>query len=60
MFGHKEAGLLDALLHGRAHDGAAKTKKPGNAEARVADTPADVLLRRETYFAVASAFRWNR
>lgn len=61
MFGYKDAGLLDALLRFRVHDGTSATKKSlRKTDARIAETPADLLLRRETYFAVASTLRWNR
>jgi len=61
MFGHKNAGLQETVLRSRERDDAAKsTQTRRKTETWIAKTPFDDHARKETYFAVAAAFRWNQ
>jgi hypothetical protein len=56
MFGNKDAGFREVLsLFGRRWNGKAR-----KAPDFVSVTPVEAYLRKERYFAMASADRWNR
>jgi len=61
MFGSKNAGFMETLLRRREHRREAKSMKASaiafQPNARI---PLERLVRRETYFAEAGCFRWNR
>ncbi len=61
MFGHQNARLQKTVLHPRERDDAAKsTQTRGKTETWIAKTPFEAHEQKETYFAVAAAFRWNQ
>ncbi len=61
MFGSKNAGFMETLLRRRERRREVKSMK-ANAIALQpnARIPLESLVRRETYFAEAGCFRWNR
>jgi len=59
MFGNKNANLMDALLHHKQ----SHVRAPRSAKDLMAvdpETPIDVLVRKETYFAMSHTPRWNQ
>ncbi len=61
MFGTKDAGLLESLLRFRHRPAAAKqTRVEAEAVDALRETPIDVIVRKETYFAMSRSSRWNQ
>lgn len=60
MFGNKDAGLMETLLRFRSHDVAKAPWVWRKSEDLMDKTPIDVLVRKETYFAVSHSSRWNQ
>ena len=61
MFGNKNVGLMETLLRFRAHGDAVESKRASRKiEESTVGYSVEALMPRETYFAVASPFRWAR
>lgn len=60
MFGHKDGTWMDALMHFRTQGRVHKPRIRGTAIDAGAKTPTDVLVRKETYFAMSRRSRWNQ
>jgi len=61
MFGHKNAGLKETEPRSRArYDAAKSTRTRRKTENWMAKTTLEARARKETYFALASTFRWSQ
>lgn len=60
MFGTKNAGLMETVLRIRSRDAKKAPRVREKAEDPVAKTPAELLVRKETYFAMIRSSRWNQ
>ena len=61
MFGYKNVGFMETLLRRRERRREAKSMKASKiAFGPNAGIPLESLVRRETFFAEAGCFRWNR
>ena len=61
MFGYKNVGFMESLLRRRERRREAKSMKADASALRPdAGIALESLVRRETFFAEAGCFRWNR
>lgn len=60
MFGHKNANSTDALFHFREQPRMHKAPASKDVESAPVGTPIEVLVRKETYFAMSRSSRWNQ
>lgn len=58
MFGNTDAGFLEALRLARRRENGGAIRR-GELPETTAMTPAEAFARKERYFAMASAPRWN-
>ena len=60
MFGNKNANFMDALLHQHKQSREETLRSTKDLTTIDPETPIDVLVRKETYFAMSRTPRWNQ
>ena len=60
MFGNKNANLTDSLLNQHKQSQVQTSRSTKAVTAVDPETPIEVLVRKETYFAMSHTPRWNQ